>query len=81
MAMDYNNKILGSVTTADVDEWCDLNPTENYDGGNRDQGERELFFSMIKRALMNDAKTVDNLTEVLMYLTIRMEQMEQRNGN
>ena len=74
--MDYNNLIMRPVKVADVDEWCDLNPSENYDESNRDQGERELFYDMAASVLISEVHTVDNLTEVVMHLLHRVKYLE-----
>ena len=74
--MDYDNLIMRPVKVAEVDEWCDLNPTEYYDESNRDQGEREIFYEMAAEALMTKTKTVDNLTEVVMHLLHRVKYLE-----
>ena len=74
--MDYNNLIMRPIKVAEVDEWCDLNPTENYDGSNRDEGERELFYEMAADALMCKTENVNQLTEVVMHLLHRVKHLE-----
>ena len=74
--MDYNNLIMRSIKVAEVDEWCDLNPSRHYDESNRDEGERELFYEMAADALIRKTQTVDNLTEVVMHLLHRVKHLE-----
>jgi|14BtaG_2_1085337.scaffolds.fasta_scaffold00072_14 hypothetical protein len=74
--MDYDNLILRSIKVSEVDEWCDLNPSRNYDESNRDEGERELFYKMISDALVRKTETVDNLTEVVLHLSHRIKYLE-----
>ncbi len=79
--MNYNDKILDSIKTSAVDEWCDLNPTAEYDGSNRKEGERYLFYKMLSNALMYKTRTIDNLTECVLYLSHRVKDLEDKVSN
>jgi len=77
--MDYNNLILDSIKVSDVDSWCDMHPTKYYDGNNREEGERALFYKMITDALIYKTRTVDNLTEVVLHLAQRVRALEGKH--